>query len=145
MPVVVWVVWLVVAGALLLAELFTLTYVLGLVAGGALVAAAAAGLGAPVAAQIGLFAVASGALLVVVKPFERRHRQTPGIATGTAALTGRTAVVTEEVTDQAGRVKLGGESWAARPMVSGTTLAVGSTVAVAKVDGAHLVVYPEEF
>ncbi len=139
-----WVVWLVLAGALLLAEVFTLTFVLGLLSAAALAAAAAAALGAPLAADIGVFAVASGALLVVVKPFERRHRQTPSLATGTAALPGRTAVVTDAVTDHTGRVKLGGESWAARPMVPGSTLAVGSTVQVAQVDGAHLVVYSEE-
>jgi membrane protein implicated in regulation of membrane protease activity len=139
-----WVVWLVAAGVLLLAEVFTLTFVLGLLSAAALVTAAAAALGAPVAAEIGVFAVASGALLVVVKPFERRHRQAPALATGAAALPGRTGVVTEAVSEHSGRVKLGGESWAARPMVTGASLSVGTSVTVAKVDGAHLVVYSEE-
>jgi membrane protein implicated in regulation of membrane protease activity len=139
-----WVVWLVAAGALLLAELFTLTFVLGLLSAAALVAAVAAALGAPVAAEIGAFAVTSAALLVVVKPFERRHRQAPALATGTAALPGRSGVVTDAVSDHTGRVKLGGESWAARPLVTGSTLPVGTSVTVAKVDGAHLVVYSEE-
>ncbi|MCW2573114.1 MAG: hypothetical protein JWO88_3172 [Frankiales bacterium] len=139
-----WVIWLVAAGVLLLAELFTLTFVLGLLSAAALVAALAAAVGAPVAAEIGIFAVTSGALLVVVRPFERRHRRTPALATGTAALAGRTAIVTEAVGDHTGRVKLGGESWPARPLAFGATLPVDSTVVVAKVDGATLVVYPEE-
>jgi membrane protein implicated in regulation of membrane protease activity len=139
-----WVIWLVAAGALLLSELFTLTFVLGLLSTAALAAAVAAAVGAPVALQVGVFAVASGGLMVVVKPFERRHRQAPAIATGTAALAGRTAVVTEAVGDHSGRVKLGGESWPARPLAFGAMLPVDSTVVVAKVDGATLVVYPEE-
>lgn len=139
-----WVVWLVAAGVLLLAELFTLTFVLGLLSGAALATAIAAALGLPLAAQIGVFAVTSGALFVVVKPLERRHHAAPGLPTGTAALMGRTGVVTEAVGEHAGRVKLGGESWAARPLVPGATVPVGTTVAVAKVDGATVVVYPEE-
>ena len=58
----------------------------------------------------------------VVKPFERRHRQTPALVTGSAALAGRTGVVTEAVGEHGGRVKLGGESWAARPLAYGTTM-----------------------
>jgi membrane protein implicated in regulation of membrane protease activity len=79
-----------------------------------------------------------------VRPLERRHRQAPALATGAAALTGRTGLVTEAITDTTGRVKLGGESWAARPLAPGRTIHVGSRVAIASVDGATVVVYPEE-
>jgi membrane protein implicated in regulation of membrane protease activity len=139
-----WVFWLVAAGVLLLAELFTLTFVLGLLSAAALATAVAAALGGPLALQIAVFAVSSGALFVVVKPFERRHHAAPGLPTGVAALTGRTGVVTESVADHQGRVKVGGESWAARPLAFGSTLPIGSNVIVAKVEGATLVVYPEE-
>jgi membrane protein implicated in regulation of membrane protease activity len=139
-----WVLWLVVAGGLLIAELFTLTFVLGLLSAAAVVAALAAVLDAPLALQIGVFGVASAFGFVLVRPLERMHRQRPALTTGTAALTGRRAVVTEAVTDHAGRVKLGGESWAARPLTPGTTLEVGASVLVSKVDGATVVVYSEE-
>ena len=139
-----WVVWLVVAGGLLLAEVLTLTFVLGLLSVAAGLTAVAAVLDVPIAGQIAVFGVSSAALFVLVKPFERRHQQAPAITTGTAALTGKSAVVTEEVTEHGGRVKLGGESWAARPLSPGITLAVGVSVGVAKVSGATLVVFPEE-
>jgi membrane protein implicated in regulation of membrane protease activity len=139
-----WVVWLVAAGVLLLAELFTLTFVLGLFGVAAAVAGAAAALDVPVAAQLAAFAAASGVLWWLIRPLERAHRREPAIATGTAALTGRKALVTEEVTAHGGRVKLGGESWAARTLAAGLVLAPGTHVAVAKVDGATLVVFPEE-
>jgi membrane protein implicated in regulation of membrane protease activity len=139
-----WVIWLVLAGGLLRAEMLTLTFVLGLLSAAAAATALAAALDAPLAAQVGVFAVSSAVLFVLVRPFERRHNQRPSISTGTAALTGRTAVVTEAITEHAGRVKLGGESWAARALTPGSAVPEGATVVVTKVDGATLVVYPEE-
>ena len=139
-----WVLWLVVAGALLVAELFTLTFVLGLLSAAAVVTGGAAAIGVPVAGQVAVFAGTSALGYVLVRPFERLHQRTPALTTGTAALEGKRAVVTEEVTVHAGRVSLGGESWAARPLTPGTTLAVGASVVVSTVDGATVVVYPEE-
>lgn len=139
-----WVLWMVVAGVLMLAELFTLTFVLGLFSVAALVAGVAALLGVPVVGELAVFAGASGLLWWLVKPLERAHRRQPALATGTAALAGRKGLVTEAVTAHSGRVKLGGESWAARPLNPGLELPAGTHVSVAQVDGATLVVFPEE-
>jgi membrane protein implicated in regulation of membrane protease activity len=139
-----WVFWMLVSGGLMLAELFTLTFVLGLFSIAALVAGLAALLGVPVVAELTVFAASSGLLWWFVKPLERAHRRQPALATGTAALTGRKGLVTEEVTSHSGRVKLGGESWSARPLTPEMVLPLGSHVAVAQVDGATLVVFPEE-
>lgn len=136
--------WLVVAGGLLVAELFTLTFVLGLLAGAALLTAGVAALDVPLAGQIAVFGVGSAVGYVLVRPFERIHQRNPAITTGTAALTGKRAQVTEQITGTAGRVTLGGESWPARAFVPGLTLVVGSTVIVTAVDGATVVVSPEE-
>ena len=139
-----WVVWLVVSGSLLVAEIFTLTFVLGLFGVAAGLAALAALIGVPLVGQLAVFTAGAGGLWALVRPLERMHRRQPALATGTAALTGRPAVVTEEVTAHGGRVALGGESWAARTLTAGAALPVGSHVSVAHVDGATLVVFPEE-
>lgn len=139
-----WVLWMVAAGALMVAELFTLTFVVGLFSVAALVAGVVALLDAPVVLQLAAFAGSSGLLWWLVRPLERAHRRQPALATGTAALAGRTGVVTQDVTDRTGRVRLGGESWAARPLTPGLELPVGTAVSVAHVDGATLVVFPEE-
>jgi len=139
-----WVFWMVAAGALMLAELFTLTFVLGLFSVAALVAGIAALAGVPLVGELAAFAASSGVLWWLVKPLERAHRRQPALATGTAALMGRKGLVTEEVTAHSGRVKLGGESWAARPLDTGLVLELGTHVSVAQVDGATLVVFPEE-
>jgi len=137
--------WLVIAGGLLLAELFTLTFVLGMFAVAAVVAALAAALGLPLPGAIAAFVGASGVLWFLVKPLERAHRRKPALPTGTAALEGRRALVIHEVGADGGRVQLGGESWAARPLAPGMVMPVGAAVSVAKVEGATLVVFPEEF
>ena len=139
-----WVVWLVVAGGLLVAELFTLTFVLGLLAGAALLTAGVAALDVPLAGQIAVFGVGSAVGYVLVRPFERMHQSNPAITTGTAALTGKRAQVVEAVTATSGRVVLGGESWPARPFVPGLHFDVGTSVVVTAVDGATVVVSPEE-
>jgi membrane protein implicated in regulation of membrane protease activity len=135
---------MVVAGVLMLAELFTLTFVLGLFSVAALVAGLVALGDVPVVGQLAAFGGVSAVLWWLVKPLERIHRQRPALVTGTAALAGRKALVTEDVTDHTGRVKVGGESWAARPLTPGLTLPAGTAVSVAHVDGATLVVFPEE-
>src|SRR5205823_5034367 len=121
-------------GALLLAELMTQTLVLGLLSAGAAVAAGAAALGLPLAGDLAVFAAVSALGYFLLRPLDRLHRQRPALRTGTAALEGRAAVVTEAITDRTGRVKVGGESWAARALTSGTDIAVGDAVVISTVD-----------
>ena len=140
-----WVVWLVLAAGLAIAEVLSLTLLLGLLAGAAVLAAGADLIGLPVAAQSGVFAAAGAVLTLGVRPVARRHlRPSPELATGVAALTGRPAVVTTSIGRHGGRVTLGGESWAARSLDPTTELAEGTSVTVAEVDGATLVVYQSE-
>jgi membrane protein implicated in regulation of membrane protease activity len=139
-----WVFWMVVAGALMLAELLTLTFVLGLFSLAALAAGIGALLGLPLVGELGVFGATSGLLWWLIRPLERMHRRQPALPTGTAALPGRKGLVTQEVTAHSGRVKLGGESWAARPLTPDLVLPAGTHVSVAEVDGATLVVFPEE-
>jgi membrane protein implicated in regulation of membrane protease activity len=138
-----WVVWVVIAGVLGLAELHTLTLVLGMVAVAALPAAVVAALDASPAAQVATFAVASVLLLGVVRPVARRHRRLPGaLRTGTAALVGRQGVAVTAVDGRAGQVRIGGEIWSARLYAPGTPVSADSTVDVIAIDGATALVLP---
>ena len=140
-----WVIWLVLAAGLAIAEVLTLTLLLGLLAGAAVLAAGADLVGLPVAAQIGVFALAGTVLTLGVRPVARRHLSSgPEIQTGVAALSGRPALVTTRIDRAGGRVKLGGESWAARSIDPTSVLPEGTAVTVAEVDGATLVVYQSE-
>ncbi len=139
-----WVFWLISAIVLAIAEVLTLTFVLGMIAGGAAAAAVAAALGAPTVAQVVVFGVADAMLLSLVLPIVRRHRHTPAaIRTGTAKLIGTRAMTLSEVTTAAGgRVRIGGETWTARPYSDGLTIPAGEWVDVLEIDGVTAVVHP---
>jgi len=142
---VAWIVWLIVAALLGVAELVTFTFALGLIAIGAGVAAAvaAAHLGLPF--QLLAFVVASMAGLGLVLPVARRHvRQPPLLKTGPAALVGRPGRVLEEVTGHSGRVRIGGEEWSARSYDETLVIPVGHAVDVMQIEGATALVYPRE-
>ncbi|MGE5132244.1 MAG: NfeD family protein [Gemmatimonadota bacterium] len=140
-----WVIWVIVAAGLGVAELLTTTLALGLIAIAAAVSAVVAAVGLPVGVQLGAFAITAAAGLGVVRPIAMRHlRHPPPLRSGTAALVGRSALVLEDVTAHAGRVRIGGEEWSGRPYDETLTIPAGTTVDVIKIEGATALVYPRE-
>ena len=140
-----WIVWLVVAAVLGVAELMTTTVALGIIAIGALVAAGVGAMHLAIPLQLLAFVVASAAGLGFVLPIARRHvMQPPLLKTGPAALVGRSARVLEEVTEHGGRVRIGGEEWSARSYDESLIIPVGRVVDVMQIEGATALVYPRE-
>ena len=140
-----WIVWLVLAAVLGVAEIMTTTLAFGLIAVGAVVAGVVGVAGAGLPFQLIAFAVASAAGLGVVRPIAVRHiKQPPLLRTGTSALVGRSAKVVEEVTDDGGKVRIGGELWSARPYDESQVIPVGYTVDVFAIEGATALVHPRE-
>jgi membrane protein implicated in regulation of membrane protease activity len=140
-----WIIWLIIAAVLGFAEIMTTTLAFGLVAIGALVAAGTGAIGGGAALQFGAFVLASGLGLGVARPFALRHiRQPPLLRTGTAALVGRSAYVLEEVTEHAGKVRIGGEVWSARSYDETQVIPPGKKVDVLHIEGATALVYPRE-
>ncbi len=140
-----WIVWLVLAAVLGVAEIMTTTLAFGLIAAGAVVAGVVGVAGAGLPFQLIAFAVASGAGLGLVRPIAMRHiKQPPLLRTGTSALVGRSAKVVEEITDDGGKVRIGGELWSARPYDESQVIPVGSSVNVFAIEGATALVHPRE-
>jgi membrane protein implicated in regulation of membrane protease activity len=140
-----WVTWLGIAVVLAIVELLSLDLVLLMFALGAVIAAVAAGFGAPVWLAIALFALVSLALLFVVRPpLVGRLHAGPTLTTGHEALVGRSAVVVEPVDARNGRVQLAGELWSARTAVDGSAYDTGTEVFVTRIDGATAVVTIKE-
>ncbi len=136
-------IWLVAGILLAAAEALTGDLFLLMLAGGAL---ATAGLTAvtdfPVWMDAVIFGVVSVALLGVVRPvLLRRFGAPPHILTNVDALSGKHALVLEEVGQHAGQVKLDGDVWTARPLDSTEVYPPGTTVIVMKIDGATAVVW----
>ncbi|HEY3951902.1 MAG TPA: NfeD family protein [Streptosporangiaceae bacterium] len=140
-----WIIWLIVAAVLGVAELLTVTLALGLLAVAAVAAGVvgAAGLGVP--AELGAFALVAAAGLGVVRPIAMRHvRQPPPLRTGVAALVGKTGLVVQEVNEHDGRVRIGGEIWTSRSYDESTVIPVGAKVDVLQIEGVTALVYPRE-
>ena len=140
-----WIIWLIVAVVLGVAELLTTTLAFGLIAIAAVVAAVVGAFHVGLPLQLAAFVVAAGAGLGFVRPIALRHlRQPPPLRTGTAALVGRSAIVLEEVTEHSGRVRIGGEEWSSRAYDESQVIPVGTKVDVMQITGATALVYPRE-
>jgi membrane protein implicated in regulation of membrane protease activity len=140
-----WIVWLILAAVLGVAEIMTTTLSFGLLAVAAGAAAVVGGVGLALPFQLIAFVVAAGAGLGFVRPLAMRHvRQPPLLKTGASALVGRSAIVTEEVTGLDGRVRIGGEVWSARSYDESSVIPEGSKVDVLAIEGATALVHPRE-
>jgi membrane protein implicated in regulation of membrane protease activity len=99
--------------------------------------------GGGTAIELITFAALTGVSFTVVRPIARRHiNKPPQLRTGTAALIGRTAIVTERiVNDEAvGKVRLEGEVWSARAYDEDKVLEPGTRVHVMEIRGATALV-----
>ena len=141
-----WIVWLIVAAVLGVAELVTTTFAFGLIAVAAVVAAVVAVFHIDLALQVVAFVLAAGAGLGFVRPIAIRHiKQPPALRTGAAALVGRSAIVLQEVNEHSGRVRIDGEEWSSRPYLDDSlVIPVGTKVDVMQIKGATALVYPRE-
>jgi membrane protein implicated in regulation of membrane protease activity len=138
-----WVFWIVLAVVLAAGEVMSLSLYLAPFAAGAVLGAIADLAGAGTATAFLVFLVSSGLLFGLVRPIARRHMRTPAqLRTGTAALVGRTAVVTERVDNDApsGAVKLDGEVWTARAFDEDEVIEAGRRVQVLEIRGATALV-----
>jgi len=141
----IWLIWLVVAVALGVAEAFSLTAALGVVGAAALVTAGIAAIGLPLALQFVVFAAAATLGVVLVRPVALRHMRQPQLERfGVDALVGKRAYVLREVTDRDGLVRIDGEEWTARAFTDSTVIPVGAAVDVMRISGTTAFVYPLE-
>lgn len=137
-----WLLWALLAVALAVGELLTPgLFFLGPVALAAAAATLAAMLGAGSIGSLLVFIGGSLASLGVLRPIARRHLHLPALSrTGTDALVGRRALVTQRVDANGGRVRIGGEEWSARAYVDDQVLVEGQTVDVIQIEGATALV-----
>jgi membrane protein implicated in regulation of membrane protease activity len=136
--------WLAVAILLGIAELFSLDLILGMLALGALVGMVTALLGAGIAVSAIAAAIASVACLALVRPpLIKRLHSGPELSLGHGKLVGQQGMVTERITGlEAGRIKVGGEIWTARPYDETLAIEPGQTVEVLEIRGATAYVHP---
>lgn len=142
------VLWIVLAIALAIGEAFTATFLIIFFAAGALAAAGAAALGAPLLLQAIAFAVVSGLSVAALRPIIMKH-QRPAVESGETpfgieAIEGSSATVLEEVDADHGLVKIDGELWTARSFDGTEKYQPGERVRVIKVRGATAIVWRDD-
>ncbi len=138
-----WVLWLIAAVVLAMAEVVNTSFYLfpfAIGAGGATLVELA-GAGTPIAVIV--FALLTVLSFAFLRPIARRHLRTPPqIRTGTAALIGSTALVLERIANDegVGCVRLNGEVWTARSYDDDQEIEVGKRVHVVEIRGATALV-----
>ena len=133
--------WILLAVVFAAGEVMTLGFFLAPFAAGALLGALADLSGASAAVSILVFLISSGLFFGLLRPVARRHLRTPAqLRTGTAALVGKTATVTQRIDAGSGTVKLEGEVWTARPYDPDDVFEPGSRVNVIEIRGATALV-----
>ncbi len=138
-----WAIWIVVACAFAAGEIASVGFYLAPFALGALLAAGVDLVGAPDAASIAVFLVASALSFGLLRPIVRRHtRMPPAIRTGTQALIGTSARALEDIDNErgTGSVKLSGETWTARSYLDDHPIPAGTRVEVIEIRGATALV-----
>jgi membrane protein implicated in regulation of membrane protease activity len=132
-------IWLGVIAALVVIELVTYGLYFAALAAAALVPLVLSLLGLDIWVQALGFLAAAVVALVFVRPvITKLQGEKPETMTNAAAMVGKDAFVTEEVSQVAGYVKIQGESWSAR--TGKGTKEVGSKVVIEKIDGVTLIV-----
>jgi len=147
MVIKIWWIWMALAAAFVVGEMFTAGFFLLWFGAGAAAAGVLALLNVSFPWQLAAFVLVSGILLAVSRRFAERfsRQQPPGI--GADRFIGLRGLVLEEIDSvkNSGRVRLQKEEWRADSETE-ETIPVGARVEVVRMDGTHLVVkrVPEE-
>ena len=139
-------VWLVLLIVFIVIELVTMGLTTIWFAGGALLAAVAAALHAPLVIQVALFLIVSILLLFFTRPIAVRYFNKDRIKTNVESMVGRQAIVISEIDnlEGIGQVTVGGQEWTARSMDENQKIAVGTVVLVRAISGVKLIVEPRQ-
>ncbi|MEU6497069.1 NfeD family protein [Streptomyces sp. NPDC046984] len=140
-----WLIWLITAAALAVAEIFTFTAALGMLGAAAAVTAGFSAGGLPLPLQFLVFTIVAVACVVFLRPMALRYLLHPQVERfGIDALVGRSAYAVSEVTGRSGRVRINGEEWTARAYDETLVIPSGTTVDVIEISGTTALVYPRE-
>lgn len=137
----IWILWMILAAAFVVGEMFTAGFFLMWFGIGAAAAGLVALIGASGIWQVVVFIVVSGVLFAFSRRLADRvsTQQPPGI--GADRFVGKQGVVLEEVDNikNTGRVRIGNDEWRAISE-TGTPIGAETVIMVSRVDGTRVVV-----
>lgn len=135
------IVWLVIFIVMLGIEIATLGLTTIWFAGGALISMLVAAIGLPVYVQIPVFLVVSVILLLFTRPIAQKYFNKERIRTNAEGLIGKTAVVTESISNLKGMGKavINGQEWTARSAEDAVELTKETEATIVAIEGVKLV------
>lgn len=139
------IIWLGILAVLLVIEGLTTALTTIWFAGGALVAAIAAGVGMGIVPQLLLFFCVSLVLLLFTRPAALKLMNKGTEKTNVEGLLGKSAVVIQQIDNlaQTGQVRINDIEWMARTSDDSVTIPVGTVVVIEAVHGVRLIVRPQ--
>jgi membrane protein implicated in regulation of membrane protease activity len=147
MDQILWIIWLVLGVTLIIAEVFTLGFVLLWFGIGAIAAAFVGWLGFGFGWQFAAFAIVSVALTAMSRTIFANylpHSEANSLKSGSDSMPGQVGTVTiaSKGALQEGAVKVFGSTWTAFPEDEETILKEGEKVEVVRVQGSSIYVRP---
>lgn len=136
-----WLLWLVLFLVLAGIEMVTLDLFFIMLSAGALAAMVTSLVTGSLVLQSVVFCAVALAMIVFVRPTAVRHlrKSPPEQRTNIDRLIGEMALTLEPVSESAGLVKIGGDTWTARS-AGEAPIPAGATVAVKRIEGATAIV-----
>ena len=132
-----WLVWLVIAGALFVGEILTAGFLLLWFAIAAVIAMLVSFVTTNLFIQVLVFVIVSILLLIFTRPLLSKYVKSNNTITNSNAIIGKMAIVTEEISflNSTGQINVDGEVWSAKTMDPNLTIPKGSRVEIIGIDG----------
>lgn len=139
-----WQIWLIIAGVCLIAEIFTVGFLIFWFSIGALIAMVVSFFTTNIIIQTAVFIISSSILIFATKPFVKKFsKDEDSVKTNVYSIIGKTGIVIEEINSihSKGQIKIAGEIWSAISY-NDTIIPKGSEVEILEVKGVKAIVSP---
>ncbi len=139
-----WQIWLIIAGVCLIAEIFTIGFLIFWFAIGALIAMVSSFFISNIVIQTAIFIISSTILIFATKPFVNKIiNKEDNIKTNVYSIIGKTGIVIEDIdpVHSKGQIKVAGEVWSADSN-SNIIIPKDSEVEILEIKGVKVIVSP---
>lgn len=138
-----WQVWLIASGVFLIAEVFTVSFLVFWLSIGALLAMLVSFFTSNLIIQMTVFVISSGLLIFATKPLVNKLAKKDIVPTNVYSIIGKKAIVVEDIDWNTGKgqIKVDGEIWSAKTQEQ-LSIPKGSEVEIESINGVKAYVKP---
>ncbi len=136
-----WLIWLILSGAFLIGEIFTVSFLLFWFGIGAFLALLTSLVTDSILIQIIVFAISTTLMIIFMKPLVKKFfKENNEVKSNTDSLIGKNGIVVKEINnvESKGQIKVNGELWSAFSDNFSEIIEVGSTVCIEDIKGVKL-------